>query len=71
MYEMLGSSGLKTLADPKSHSFSWCVVVSTSRVCGLMSRWHTPLLWMFANARAIWYVYSLTYRLGTLCALLL
>ena len=30
-------------AEPKSHSFSWCVCVLTSRLCGLVSRWHTPM----------------------------
>ncbi len=42
-----------TLAEPKSQSLSWCVCVLTSRFCGLMSRWHTPMPWMCASARHI------------------
>ena len=68
---MLGSVRTRIFAEPKSQSLSWCVRVSTRRFWGLMSRWHTPPLWMLASARAIWYVYSFTSTSGIRCADLL
>ena len=47
-----------TFELPKSQSFNVKVTGSMRRFCGLMSRWHTPRLWMCIKARASWYIYT-------------
>jgi len=47
---------------PKSQSLSTPDSGSSSRFCGLMSRWQTPWECRYARLRNTWYIYSYTHR---------